>query len=212
MWSTFVFVKRTLNQIIWIPNSVLHLNTLNTSAQNIFSRVRGDCIQCPFHNWKFCGDSGRCVQVPYSHGSIPAQARLVTRPCVETNGLVMVWHHVDGDQPSWYPPAISQVESGQWVYQGRNEFYVNCHIQVCYDLQKKECLILEKNCVYHVYFTCTHMSTCDLMPNNTCGDMYALTPYTPLNYKCIKTQHILWTSIQYQNFQDPCARLWEVFL
>ena len=180
---------------------------MNTSAQNIFSRVRGDCIQCPFHNWKFCGDSGRCVQVPYSHGSIPAQARLVTRPCVETNGLVMVWHHVDGDQPSWYPPAISQVESGQWVYQGRNEFYVNCHIQVCYDLQKKECLILEKNCVYHVYFTCTHMSTCDLMPNNTCGDMYALTPYTPLNYKCIKTQHILWTSIQYQNFQDPCARL-----
>ena len=153
-----------LNQLIWIPYSALHLNNLNTSAQNIFSRVRGDCIQCPFHNWKFCGESGRCVQVPYSYGSIPAQARLVTRPCVETNGLVMVWHHVDGDQPSWYPPAISQVESGQWVYQGRNEFYVNCHIQVCYDLQKKECLILEKKivstmCISHVH-TCPHVIWC----------------------------------------------------
>ena len=99
-------------------------------CRNIFCSVRGDCIQCPFHNWKFCGDSGRCVEVPYSRSSIPSQARLVTRPCVEVNGLVMVWHHADGDLPSWHPPAIGQVESGQWVYQGRNEFYVNCHIQV----------------------------------------------------------------------------------
>ena len=70
------------------------------------------------------------MEVPYSRSSIPAQARLVTRPCVEVNGLIMVWHHADGDPPSWHPPTISQVESGQWVYQGRNEFYVNCHIQV----------------------------------------------------------------------------------
>ena len=26
-------------------------------------RVTGDCIQCPFHNWRYCGVSGQCVEV-----------------------------------------------------------------------------------------------------------------------------------------------------
>ena len=42
----------------------------------------------------------------------------------------MLWHHADHESPAWEPPVIPEVESGQWVYQGRNEFYVNCHVQV----------------------------------------------------------------------------------
>ena len=93
-------------------------------------RVRGDCIQCPFHNWRFSGESGRCVSVPYSSSSIPDQARLRTWPGLERNGVIMVWYHADSEPPSWYPPVIDQIEEGDWVYQGRNEFFVNCHIQV----------------------------------------------------------------------------------
>ena len=70
------------------------------------------------------------MQVPYSTASIPDQARLRVRTAVERNGLVMLWHHADNEQPSWDPPVIDQVEEGDWVYQGRNEFIVNCHIQV----------------------------------------------------------------------------------
>ena len=97
-------------------------------------RVKGDCIQCPFHNWKYCGHTGKCVEVPYSTSfstsTIREQARLPTFPSMERNGLVYLWYHADQEEPSWSPPAIPEIESGDWVYQGRNEFYVNCHIQV----------------------------------------------------------------------------------
>ena len=111
-------------------------------------RVRGDCIQCPFHNWRFSGETGRCVEAAYSSARLPDQARLGVRTSLERNGLVLVWHHAghtvllsaagrhvlltcaDGEPPSWWPPVLEEVESGEWVYQGRNEFTVNCHIQV----------------------------------------------------------------------------------
>ncbi len=28
-------------------------------------RVEGECLRCPFHGWKFDGESGRCVEIPY---------------------------------------------------------------------------------------------------------------------------------------------------
>ena len=27
--------------------------------------VKGNCIECPFHGWKFDGISGKCVDIPY---------------------------------------------------------------------------------------------------------------------------------------------------
>ena len=99
-------------------------------------RVRGECIQCPFHNWKYCGETGRCVEVPYSTSTIPEQARLATYTCMERNGLIFLWYHADHEEPDWSPPAIQEIESGEWLYQGRNEFYVNCHIQVTADCRQ----------------------------------------------------------------------------
>lgn len=28
--------------------------------------VKGDCIECPFHQWKFRGEDGSCDEIPYS--------------------------------------------------------------------------------------------------------------------------------------------------
>jgi len=28
--------------------------------------VKGDCIECPFHQWSFSGVDGSCVNIPYS--------------------------------------------------------------------------------------------------------------------------------------------------
>ncbi len=33
-------------------------------------------------------------------------------------------------EASWEPPQLMEVEDGDWVYQGRTEYYVNCHVQV----------------------------------------------------------------------------------
>ena len=92
-------------------------------------RVSGDCIQCPFHNWKFSGHSGKCVNVPYATSTIPEMARLKTHICLERNNLVFMWHHAEQEEPGWFPPVLDCVEDGSWVYQGRNEYHVNCHIQ-----------------------------------------------------------------------------------
>ena len=31
--------------------------------------VDDDCIECPFHGWKFDGESGKVVDIPYSKKS-----------------------------------------------------------------------------------------------------------------------------------------------
>ena len=133
-------------------------------------RVRGDCIQCPFHNWKFSGDTGKCVDVPYSTSTIPEQARLETRTCVEMNGMIMMWHHAEGESPSWYPPEIEQVTSGDWVYQGRNEFYVNCHIEVM-SINQSEIQLSSNNFFYSTGYSwewsrCCSPWCCSLSLNN----------------------------------------------
>lgn len=32
------------------------------------SRVVGDCVECPFHGWKFRGQDGQCTSIPYTTG------------------------------------------------------------------------------------------------------------------------------------------------
>lgn len=29
-------------------------------------RVKGDCLECPFHSWTFRGEDGRCDNIPYA--------------------------------------------------------------------------------------------------------------------------------------------------
>ena len=45
-------------------------------------------------------------------------------------GLVLQADH-ECSVPGWEPPLLEEVGGrGGWVYQGRTEYYVNCHIQV----------------------------------------------------------------------------------
>lgn len=44
------------------------------------------------------------------------------------NGLIFVWYHAENDEP-WELPVVSEIESGFWMFHGKNEFTVNCHIQ-----------------------------------------------------------------------------------
>ena len=30
------------------------------------TQVKGDCIECPFHKWKFDGNDGTCAEIPYA--------------------------------------------------------------------------------------------------------------------------------------------------
>ncbi|XP_017891357.1 cholesterol 7-desaturase [Ceratina calcarata] len=91
-------------------------------------RVKGDCLECPFHGWQFRGSDGQCAYIPYAD-KIPHIAKTKTWKCCEANEIIFVWYHAEGLQPHWEPQTISQVSTRAWRYRGRNEFLINCHIQ-----------------------------------------------------------------------------------
>ncbi|XP_046430330.1 cholesterol 7-desaturase nvd [Neodiprion fabricii] len=91
-------------------------------------RVRGDCLECPFHGWLFRGADGRCQDIPYSD-KVPEFAKTKAWDCCEVNQLIFVWHHAENAKPSWRPQALGEISDGRWRYHGRNEFIVNSHIQ-----------------------------------------------------------------------------------
>lgn len=91
--------------------------------------VKGDCIECPFHHWTFRGKDGECNNIPYSKsGAVPKNAKVKHWHSKEVNGAIFVWYHAENEEP-WDLNSIKEVDSGEWVYQGHNDFYVHCHIQ-----------------------------------------------------------------------------------
>ncbi|XP_058444563.1 cholesterol 7-desaturase nvd [Malaya genurostris] len=92
--------------------------------------VRGDCIECPFHHWTFDGKNGECTNIPYSKsGIVPKVAKVKKWKSIEANGFIFVWHHIDEQIEPWELTIVPEIENGQWVYYGKNEFLVNAHIQ-----------------------------------------------------------------------------------
>jgi phenylpropionate dioxygenase-like ring-hydroxylating dioxygenase large terminal subunit len=76
-------------------------------------RVVGDCIECPFHAWKFNG-KGECTEVPYAN-KIPPKANIAPWHVHEVNGLIMVWFHGQGEEPNWEVPALTEYQDDGWT-------------------------------------------------------------------------------------------------
>ncbi|XP_054714577.1 cholesterol 7-desaturase nvd-like [Uloborus diversus] len=91
--------------------------------------VVGDCVECPFHGWRFDGsDNGRCTLIPYAEKP-PEAARASKRDSCEKNGFIFVWYHAEGEPPTWELPTLPDIESGHWKFRGRTDHTVHCHIQ-----------------------------------------------------------------------------------
>ena len=90
-------------------------------------KVEGDTIRCPFHAWRFDGN-GRCVEVPYA-SRIPAAAKLGGYPAIERNGLLMMWHHAEGQPPEFEIPALPEVDHEDWTPTKRLRWKLRTHNQ-----------------------------------------------------------------------------------
>ena len=60
--------------------------------------IKGDTVACPFHDWRWQGSTGRCVEVPYARRT-PRLARTRKWLCQEVNGQLLVWHDPEGSTP-----------------------------------------------------------------------------------------------------------------
>lgn len=65
---------------------------------------------------------------------VPEIAKVHRWPSCEVNGLILVWFHCEGKEPEWTVPEQEEITSGQWVYRGRTEHFINAHIQVGADV------------------------------------------------------------------------------
>lgn len=74
-------------------------------------KVKGDCVECPYHGWRYDGE-GRCQRIPSltRDAKIPARARVDSYPVEERYGLVFTFL---GDLPeSERPPILEVAEWG----------------------------------------------------------------------------------------------------
>ncbi|WP_312008667.1 Rieske 2Fe-2S domain-containing protein [Nocardioides alcanivorans] len=77
--------------------------------------VKGDEIACPFHDWRWGGD-GRCKSIPYAR-RVPLRARTQQYPAVVHNGMLMIWHDVEGSAPDMevLPPELPGVGTDEYT-------------------------------------------------------------------------------------------------
>jgi 3-ketosteroid 9alpha-monooxygenase subunit A len=90
-------------------------------------KVKGDCVECPFHAWKFDG-TGACVEVPYAK-KIPPRATLARWEVREVNGLVMTWFHNAGAPPQWEVPALPEYQNEGWTAYEKRSWKIRTHNQ-----------------------------------------------------------------------------------
>lgn len=79
-------------------------------------RVEGDCLRCPFHGWKFDGESGDCVEIPYGDmKAIPSKAHGRSYPTLERNHMIWAWHHSKGGEPFYEVPEVPEFHDDAWT-------------------------------------------------------------------------------------------------
>ena len=66
-------------------------------------KVVGDCVECPFHGWRW-GPDGTNRYIPYQPDTPNRALRLRVFPVREQYGCVFVWHQPDGKEPQWEMP------------------------------------------------------------------------------------------------------------
>ncbi|MDX2142688.1 MAG: aromatic ring-hydroxylating dioxygenase subunit alpha [Rhodospirillaceae bacterium] len=86
---------------------------VHRGASLAHGKVKGDCIECPYHGWQFQGADGACTKIPSlgKDAKIPARAKVDSYPVQEKYGLVFAFL---GDlTEAERPPLMDIPEWGQ---------------------------------------------------------------------------------------------------
>jgi phenylpropionate dioxygenase-like ring-hydroxylating dioxygenase large terminal subunit len=84
-------------------------------------RVVGECLECPYHRWRFATD-GRCVEIPQT-ASVPAFARQRSYPAQVRNGLVFMWN---GSRALYPLPFYPGLDPDAYICSGPLTFNLGC--------------------------------------------------------------------------------------
>ena len=93
---------------------------------NAGGQIVGNCIECPFHGWRFQDTDGKCVHMPHSDKKCAVALRLW--PSREANKQILVWYTPEpAGAPEWEPSVIDPWDLAQLC--GKAEHLVSCRLQ-----------------------------------------------------------------------------------
>ena len=98
----------------YCPHMGTHIAMNTTSFVVLDGQIEGDCIRCPYHGWRFNAE-GKCDDIPYHDGPIPAAASIKTWPVVERYDCIYIWHDPEGGEPDYDLPSLPEWDEPGWV-------------------------------------------------------------------------------------------------
>jgi phenylpropionate dioxygenase-like ring-hydroxylating dioxygenase large terminal subunit len=119
----FVLWRDSAGQVHCLSNTCSHRGGSLSGG-----KIKDDCIQCPYHGWRFDGD-GLCVAIPSlgPNPKIPARTRVDAYPVVERYGLVFCFL---GDLPEDQRPPIMALK--EWGLEGWSSTIQNYQFDINY--------------------------------------------------------------------------------
>ena len=97
----------------YCPHMRAHLAADQTTGATTH-RIEGDSIRCPYHAWRF-GPDGRCTDIPYFEGPIPAAAKLRAFRVAERFGCIFAWHDPEDGEPDFDLPVLPEWDDPSWL-------------------------------------------------------------------------------------------------
>ena len=116
--NEFALYRGESGRLVLLDAICAHMGTNiarnSTSFVVLDGQIEGDSIRCPYHAWRY-GPDGKCNDIPYHDGPIPARACLNSWPVEERYGCIWMWYDPEGGQPDYGIPALPQWDDPGWV-------------------------------------------------------------------------------------------------
>ncbi|MCY4565112.1 MAG: Rieske 2Fe-2S domain-containing protein [Gammaproteobacteria bacterium] len=116
--NEFALYRGASGRLVLLDAICAHMGTKmarnTTSFVVIDGQIEGDSIRCPYHAWRY-GPDGRCNDIPYHDGPIPARACVKSWPVQERYGCIWMWHDPEGGEPDYDIPSLPEWDDPQWV-------------------------------------------------------------------------------------------------
>lgn len=88
--------------------------------------VKDGAIVCPFHKWSWDAATGRCTDIPYAAVPPGEGLKLKLYPTREVDGMVMMWYHPSGAEPSFEPYQSEAMQRDAWLLFDTHEWVSTC--------------------------------------------------------------------------------------
>jgi phenylpropionate dioxygenase-like ring-hydroxylating dioxygenase large terminal subunit len=118
---------------------ILDAHCAHMGADLALGKVVDECLECPFHHWRFSVD-GRCAGIPQAT-TVPVFARQRSYPTALRNGLVFMWN---GAKALYPLPFFDGLAANDCVWAGPLNLHLSCPWYLvganCFDTQHLYCV------------------------------------------------------------------------